>query len=70
MRRPGGPSTPGASLLTHTFNAMEPLHHRRPGPIAAALDSPHVTLEIIADGVHVHDPMLRLVFASAPGRSP
>ncbi|TDK26557.1 N-acetylglucosamine-6-phosphate deacetylase [Arthrobacter crusticola] len=58
----------GASLLTHTFNAMEPLHHRKPGPIAAALDSPHVTLELIADGLHVHDPMVRLAFASAPGR--
>ncbi|WP_421084390.1 N-acetylglucosamine-6-phosphate deacetylase [Rothia nasimurium] len=58
----------GASLLTHTFNAMRPLHHRQPGPVAAAADSPHVTLEVICDGVHVHGPMVRTAFALAPGR--
>lgn len=58
----------GASLLTHTFNAMRPLHHRQPGPVAAAADSPHVTLEVICDGVHVHGPMVRAAFALAPGR--
>ena len=58
----------GASLLTHTFNAMRGLHHRAPGPVAAALDSGHVTLEVIADGVHVHAPMVRMLFAAAPGR--
>lgn len=58
----------GASLLTHTFNAMRPLHHRQPGPVAAAADSSHVTLEVICDGVHVHGPMVRAAFALAPGR--
>lgn len=58
----------GASILTHTFNAMNGLHHRAPGPVAAAFDSPHVTLELIADGHHVHDPLLRLAFQAAPGR--
>ncbi|WP_326504181.1 N-acetylglucosamine-6-phosphate deacetylase [Rothia nasimurium] len=58
----------GASLLTHTFNAMRPLHHRQPGPVAAAADSSHVTLELICDGVHVHEPMVRAAFALAPGR--
>ncbi|MDO4821232.1 MAG: amidohydrolase family protein [Rothia sp. (in: high G+C Gram-positive bacteria)] len=58
----------GASLLTHTYNAMRPLHHRQPGPIAAAADSPHVTLELICDGVHVHGPMVRAAFSLAPGR--
>ncbi|GAA1351068.1 N-acetylglucosamine-6-phosphate deacetylase [Falsarthrobacter nasiphocae] len=58
----------GASILTHAFNAMRGLHHRAPGPIAAALDSSHVTVELIADGIHVHPPMARLLFASAPGR--
>ncbi|AUI50502.1 N-acetylglucosamine-6-phosphate deacetylase [Arthrobacter crystallopoietes] len=58
----------GASILTHAFNAMNGLHHRAPGPIAAAFDSPHVTLEVIADGHHVHDSMLRLAFQAAPGR--
>ncbi|MFC6352917.1 N-acetylglucosamine-6-phosphate deacetylase [Rothia nasimurium] len=58
----------GASLLTHTYNAMRPLHHRQPGPVAAAADSPHVTLELICDGVHVHGPMVRAAFSLAPGR--
>ncbi|WP_411732490.1 N-acetylglucosamine-6-phosphate deacetylase [Paeniglutamicibacter sp.] len=58
----------GASLLTHTFNAMPGLHHRNPGPVAAALDDGRVVLELIADGVHVHDPLIRLLFTQAPGR--
>ncbi|MBM7052073.1 MULTISPECIES: N-acetylglucosamine-6-phosphate deacetylase [unclassified Rothia (in: high G+C Gram-positive bacteria)] len=58
----------GASILTHTFNAMRPLLHREPGPVAAALDSEHVTLELICDGVHVHAPTMRALWAMAPGR--
>jgi N-acetylglucosamine-6-phosphate deacetylase len=44
----------GASLLTHAFNAMRPFHHRDPGPVAAAVDSPGAVVELIADGVHLH----------------
>ncbi len=58
----------GASLLTHAFNAMPGLHHRDPGPIAAATSDPRVTLEVIADGVHVHPEVVRILFAAAPGR--
>ena len=58
----------GASILTHTFNAMPGLHHRAPGPIAAAFEAEHVTLEVINDGVHVHPALARLVFTEAPGR--
>ena len=29
----------GASVGTHLFNAMRPLHHREPGPVGALLDS-------------------------------
>jgi len=58
----------GASILTHAFNAMPGLHHRAPGPAAAAIASPGVTLEIINDGVHVHPEIVRLAFVSAPGR--
>lgn len=54
----------GARHLTHCYNAMPPLHHRKPGPIAAALDRPEVTPEIIADGVHIHPSMVRLAFAA------
>ncbi len=58
----------GASLLTHTFNAMPGLHHRAPGPIPAALEEEHVTLELILDGVHVHPAAARTLIAAAPGR--
>jgi N-acetylglucosamine-6-phosphate deacetylase len=58
----------GAILLTHAFNAMPGIHHRDPGPVTAALDDPRVTLELIADGVHVHPAVLALAFAAAPGR--
>lgn len=58
----------GAHHLTHMFNAMPGLHHREPGPIAAARDCPQVTVELIADGVHVHPAMVRLAFALFPGR--
>lgn len=52
----------GARQLTHCYNAMPGLHHRKPGPIAAAFDHPDVTPEIIADGVHIHPSMVRLAF--------
>ncbi len=58
----------GARHLTHMFNAMPGLHHREPGPIAAARDCPEVTVELIGDGVHIHPAMVRLAFALFPGR--
>jgi N-acetylglucosamine-6-phosphate deacetylase len=58
----------GASLLTHAFNAMPGLAHRAPGPIGAALERPEVTLELIADGLHVHPVVLAALFRMAPGR--
>jgi N-acetylglucosamine-6-phosphate deacetylase len=58
----------GASILTHAFNAMPGLHHRAPGPVAAATRTPGVTLEVVNDGVHVHPEVVRLAFAAAPGR--
>jgi N-acetylglucosamine-6-phosphate deacetylase len=47
---------------------MADLLHRDPGPVGAALDSPRVVLELIEDGVHVHDAAARVLFAAAPGR--
>lgn len=58
----------GARHLTHMFNAMPGLHHREPGPIAAAHDWPEVTVELIGDGVHIHPAMVRLAFDLFPGR--
>ena len=58
-----------ASVVTHLFNGMAPLHHREPGPVAAslaALASGDARVELIADGVHLADATVRLVFALAP----
>ncbi|OJX98233.1 MAG: N-acetylglucosamine-6-phosphate deacetylase [Micrococcales bacterium 73-15] len=58
----------GATLLTHAFNAMSPLLHRAPGPVAAALEDPRVTLELVLDGVHVHPAAALVLLRAAPGR--
>ncbi len=55
----------GATLATHLCNGMRPVHHRDPGPIIALLDSPGVVCEVVADGVHLHDGMLRHIVDTA-----
>lgn len=55
----------GGSVATHLYNAMPPLNHRDPGPIAALLQDERVTVELINDGVHVHPAMLRLAMHEA-----
>lgn len=50
----------GASVATHLFNGMRPLHHREPGPIGTLLDDERVTVELICDLVHVHPSVLRM----------
>ncbi len=64
-------SLDGGALVTHLANGMPPLHHREPGPVAAALAAAaegQATVEVIADGVHVADGFVELVFATAsPG---
>jgi N-acetylglucosamine-6-phosphate deacetylase len=51
----------GARAVTHTFNAMRPLHHRKPGVLGAALDLEAVACEVICDGVHVDPAVVRLL---------
>ena len=59
----------GASHVTHCFNAMSGLHHREPGLVGAAFDAAALTVEVIADGVHVHPAAVRaLVSAAGPDR--
>jgi N-acetylglucosamine-6-phosphate deacetylase len=58
----------GATVVTHAFNGMRGLDHRAPGVLPAAFDDERVTIEVIADGVHVHPRMVRLLFEAAPGR--
>jgi N-acetylglucosamine-6-phosphate deacetylase len=56
----------GVAMLTHSFNAMAGLHHRSPGPVAAALLHGEIALGLIADGVHVHPSMARLLQRLGP----
>ena len=59
----------GATVGTHLFNAMRPVHHREPGPVIALLEDPRVTVELITDGVHLHPALYRDVASVAgPGR--
>ena len=46
---------------THFFNAMSQLHHRNPGAVGAILIHPEMSCEIIADGVHVHPDLFKLL---------
>ncbi len=52
----------GASHAVHLFNAMSGFTHREPGVPGAVADSPHTTVEIIADGIHIHPSMVRAAF--------
>ena len=56
----------GVTMVTHTFNAMKGLHHRAIGPVGAAARRDDVFLGLIADGVHVHSDMIRLLKIIAP----
>jgi N-acetylglucosamine-6-phosphate deacetylase len=56
----------GVRHVTHAFNAMPPLHHRRPGVVGAAMTLPQLTAELIADNHHVH-PAVLAAFLRAKG---
>lgn len=50
----------GISHATHTFNAMTPLNHRKPGIVGAILNS-DIYCELIADGIHVHPAIFNIL---------
>ncbi|MDD4200544.1 MAG: amidohydrolase family protein, partial [Eubacteriales bacterium] len=66
----------GASHLTHLYNAMPPIHHRKPGVIGAGSEADGsggaedkaVVAELICDGYHVHPSSVRMAFKLFPGR--
>jgi N-acetylglucosamine-6-phosphate deacetylase len=51
----------GAHHMTHFMNAMNPLHHRSPGPIGWGLSRDDVTCDVIADGIHLDQRVLQLL---------
>lgn len=52
----------GVNHVTHIFNAMPPLHHRKPGPLLAILESDRVSAQIISDGVHLNPAIVRYLY--------
>lgn len=50
----------GIRSVTHLYNAMSPLHHRKPGLVGAAMDHARVMASIIPDGYHVDYPAIRI----------
>ena len=51
----------GADHITHTFNAQTPLHHREPGVPGAAMTDDRYYCEMICDGKHLHDDIVRMM---------
>ena len=54
----------GASMVTHSFNAMPALHHREPGLLGAALINERVSCGLIADGKHISPTMIKILLRS------
>ena len=51
----------GIRHVTHVLNAMAPMHHRAPGPLAAIVEDERVTVEVISDGNHLHPGIVRMI---------
>jgi N-acetylglucosamine-6-phosphate deacetylase len=51
----------GVTQVTHTFNAMQGLGHREPGTVGAALTIPQISCELIADNIHVHPAVQKIL---------
>ncbi len=51
----------GAKCLTHTFNAMPPIHHREPSVIGAAIDK-NIYVQAISDGTHLHPAIVKMLY--------
>ena len=58
----------GATHLTHLYNAMPGIHHRKPGVIGAGSEKDGVVAELICDGLHIHPSAVRMAFKLFPGR--
>ena len=52
----------GVEQASHFYNGMTGFHHREPGTVGAFLDSKNTTMEIIADGIHLHPATIRITF--------
>lgn len=52
--------------VTHLFNAMSPISHKNKSTSLSALVNDNIYTEIIADGVHVNNDALKLIFKVKP----
>ncbi|WP_456387718.1 N-acetylglucosamine-6-phosphate deacetylase [Profundibacter sp.] len=57
----------GASCATHLFNAMSQLAGREPGLVGTALECGTMHAGLIADGIHVSAPSIRVALRSKQG---
>ncbi len=51
----------GATHVTHIFNAMNSLHHRKPSLLAGSLLRDELKIQLIADNFHVHPAIMELL---------
>lgn len=51
----------GAHIAVHVFNGMRGLHHREPGTVGAVLSDDRICCELIADMIHVHPAVIKLI---------
>jgi N-acetylglucosamine-6-phosphate deacetylase len=51
----------GLDQSTHTFNGMRGIHHREPGVVGAVLADERIYAEMIADGVHLHPAVVKML---------
>lgn len=58
----------GLRHVTHLFNAMRGLHHREPGTVGGALALPGLSVELIADGIHVHPASMQVAVRARGAR--
>ena len=56
----------GATNLTHTYNAMKPVHHREVGTVGSAYLFDQLACECICDGIHVSSPAIKLLHKNKP----
>ena len=56
----------GVNSITHFYNAMRPFHHREPGIVGMALTQNDVFVQVIGDGVHVHQDAIKLLLRCLP----
>lgn len=61
-----GGNLSGCTGVTHLFNAMSGITHRDSSTALSALINDNIYTEIIADGVHVSDDALKLLFKAKP----